>query len=367
MAAYQRWGTADDILVMLTLVDPTQLGATGKIPEVAIRRIRALPAGPNLDGWYWNGTTFVPTPTWIIMAEVDAVQNPGLYQYLFEQSLVASSWLYYIYFRHLSEPIGFDAELHAVTDELFIPSASPVVPVSPTDTVMGRLAAMEDPSTAVPQAISDAAWDEPLMAHAIPGSTGEALGKWTFGWAGARQIDITVQTAGAVAIPNAQVDVYNYNNTVFLGRKYTDSNGEVSLALDDGSYNIRMVCAGYAFTVPEVLLVTADAAVAYIGTSVINIVPPPDPSLCAVYGVVRTSTGQPLVGACVCTWAKTPQAVAGAQQGNPINSTQTDTNGFFQINLERGLVVRFQIENTDVDWERTVPNAVQQDITTWKA
>jgi len=366
-AAYQRWGTADDLVLLLTLVDPTQLGAVGKSPEVAIRRSRAFPAGPALDGWFWNGLTFVPTPTWLPLVEVDAVNQPGVYQYVFGQSAIGSSSVYHVYFRHLADPIGFDNELHVVTDELYLPSASPVVPVSPTDTVIGRLAAMEDPTTAVPLAMADAVWDELLAAHAIPGSTGEALSRWTYGWAGARQIDLTVQTVGALAIPNAQVDVYDYANTVFLCRKYTDQNGDATFALDDGIYNLRIVAAGYAFTVPEPLIVTSDAAVTVQGTSVINILPPPDPTLCTIYGVIRNAGGQPVAGACVHLFAKTPQAVAGSQQATEIVGTTTDNNGFFQLFAQRGAIVRFTIDGTDVDWYRTVPQATQQDITTWAA
>lgn len=365
MSGYYRWGSADDVLLTLALVSPTQLGAIGKIPEVAIRRARALPAGPDLDGWYWTGSAFSATPAWLPMIEVDSAQNPGLYQYLFAQSGITASTLYYVYFRHLSDPVGFDIETHVVTDEIFIPSASPVVPVSPSDTVMGRLAAMEDPDTAVPQAITDAVWNDPLLAHSIPGSTGDALAHWAFGQVGSRQIDVTVQTPGSVPIQGAQVDVYDYSNTHFLTRKYADVNGHVAFALDDGTYNVRLFATSYAFTVPIALVVAADAAVTYLGTPLVIITPPSAPDLCRIYGVIRDAAGRAMAGTCITAWAVIPQVVAGVQDADQIASGVADANGFFEFELVRNTQVRIKCSPIGLDVSRTVPNLPAQDLTTW--
>jgi len=367
-SSYYRWSTDSAIPLFLQLTTPAQAGATGLSPEVAIRRARLLD-GTVLDGWYWDGAGFSATPQWHTLAEYDAVNAPGLYVYDWEQNLVGASQIYLVYYRHTVAPIGFAIEEHVVSDELFIPSSSPAVPVIPGDTVMGRLAAMEDPLGDVAQANADAVWDEALGAHLLPGSTGEALAQLAAGQVGARQIDITVEDGGSNPIQGATVDVFDITNTVHLFRTYTDTLGQVSVALDDGTYNVRLFASGYAFTVPEVLTVTADAAVTYAGTALGTIIPPTNPDHCIIYGAVDNAAGTPIPGACVEAFADTPQVVAGFQKSERVASTLTDVDGNFQLELVQLTEVRFVI--TDPDGEtvleilRTVPAQPTQDLASW--
>jgi len=361
---YCRWADTDQIPLLLQLADPsTGLGLTGKTPEVSIRRHRASKGGAALDDFYWDGAGgFTATPTWLPLTEYDAINNPGLYLYLFKQP--GAMTIYLMRFRHTSAPEGFFDEQHLVSDEIQIPASSPVVPVVPGDTVMGRLAAMEDPTGAVALANADAVWDEPLADHLAVGSTGEALSKCSVLMAGSRQIDVTVEDGGGVAIQGAQIDVRRADNS-FLGRVFTDVNGEVSINLDDGPYLLYIFAAGFTFTVPENLLVAGDAAVTYTGSSLIVITPPSAPDLCVIFGTVRDAAGQVVAGACVEAFAITPQVVGTVQKGSRIANTVTDANGQFQMELVRLTNVRFAIEGTDVDFERVVPDAASQDLTTW--
>jgi hypothetical protein len=361
-----RHGRYSDVTVFLQLTDPLSLDpVTGATPEVQIRRHRNSQTGAALDNWYWNGTTFVATPIWLSMAELDAVNSPGLYTYFLEQSLVGANMVCLAYFRHTADPEGFDVEEHIFTDEVTIWTGTPVVPVVPGDTVMGRLAAMENPSGAVAQANADASWDEPLAGHMTPGTTGYALAQCTAGLAGAHQIDVTIEDTGANAIQGAQVDVYDAANTQFLARFHTDINGETALALDAGTYNLRIWATGYGFAVPEVLVVTGDASVTYQGTSGIVITPPSAPDLCVIYGYVNDGGGQPIGGACVSAVPTLPQAFGDSQAGDRAIHTATREDGYFEIELVRTTEVRFTIENTDFDEVKTVPDAASQLFTTW--
>jgi hypothetical protein len=362
--SYYRWATPDDLTLFVQLVSPTGQGVPGMTPEVAIRRIRATHGGP-LDGYFWNGATFQNTPVWLPMSELDAANCPGLYTYLFGQSAIGAETVYLVYYRHTVAPVGFAVEEHLVTNELFIPQGSPVVPVLPGDTVMGRLVAMEDPTKPVALANADAVWDEMLAQHLNPGSTGEALARLAAGLVGAWQIEINVQDTTPAPIQGVRIDIFDNTNTNFLGRVYTDLNGKVNVALDTGAYALRMFKSGYSFTVPEVLTVTADGSVTYTGTSLIIIVPPSDPNLCAIYGTVRNAAGKPVPNARVTVYASTPQIVQGTQQHIEIACTLTDGNGFFRVELERLAKVNFAIEDTGLDVERTVPDAPTQDLATW--
>lgn len=365
MSVYHH-GKASDALIFLQLSDPsTRLPVTGASPEVQIRRLYDSQTGVALDNWYWNGAAFTATPAWLSMVELDAVNTPGAYLYQFEQSLVEANMVCLVYVRNSGAPQGFAVEEHIFTDEIRIWAGTPAVPVVPGDTVMGRLAAMELASGAVAQANADAVWDEQLSGHTTPGSAGAALQGCAYGGTGARQIDVTVEDTLSVPIQGAQVDVYDAGNTDFLGRFHTDINGQLGLALDDGTYNLRIWATGYAFTVPEVLVVTADAAVTYQGTSGIVITPPSAPDLCVIYGYVNDAGGQPIAAACVSAVPELPQAVGSAQTGERSIHVQTREDGYFEIELVRTSVVRFRIEGTEVDVTKTVPDAASQEFTTW--
>lgn len=367
--SYYRWGLASDAPLFLQLISPTGLGSTGKSPSVLIRRHRTT-AGVLLDGNYYDGAggfTAIPTP--LAMSEFDAVNNPGLYLYQFAQSAVAVDTIYLVYYLHSVSPIGFAIEEHIFSNEISIPSSSPVVPVIPGDTVMGRLADMEDSSGPVAQANADAVWDELLSGHTIPGSTGEALAACVAGQVGARQIDIQVEDTSAVPIQGAQVDIYDITNTNFLARVFTNINGDVSVALDDGGYNFRVFASGFSFTVPIPITVTADVLeptpFVITGTPGFVITPPSAPDLCVIFGTLRDAAGKAIAGACIEVFATTPQVVSGVQKGDRIATTTTDVNGFFEIELVRNTIVNFKVEAADIDIERTVPDQASQDLTTW--
>jgi hypothetical protein len=364
MSVY-RHGKNGDAVLFLQLADPTTLDpVTGASPEVQIRRHRHSQTGALLDGWYWNGTNFTFTPTWLPMAEFDAVNTPGLYLYFFEQSLVSANQICLAYVRNTVNPEGFDVEEHIFTDEVTIYQGTPVVPISPTDTVMGKLAGMEVPTGPVALANADAVWDEPLSEHTTPGTTGAALNACAGGM-GAYQIDLSVvDSATSDPIPGAQIDVFRPDDS-FLMRVWVDVNGERSIGLDTGSYNLIIFASGYNFTTPTVLAVTANAPFEIQGTSVIP--PPAGPDYCVIYGTVRNAAGDPIVNACVEAYSIVPQVVDGVQHSEQIASENTDVNGQFTMPLLRDTVVRFIIETTGVDEIRTVPDADTQDIATWTA
>lgn len=233
---YYRHGKTDDVFLALQVIDPaTGEGVAGATPEVAIRRARASQGGGPLDNWFWDGVGFSGTPTWLPMVEIDGANTPGLYTYLFEQSLVAGNIIYLVYFRNATPPVGFAVEQHIVTDELFIPIGAGVVPVIPGDTVMGRLAAMEIPTGAVAQANADAAWDEILAGHLTPGSTGAALAACAAGETGAREITVYLDDQHGAPIVGAQVDLFDAADLVFIGRQHTAVDGTCTFAIDDGT------------------------------------------------------------------------------------------------------------------------------------
>lgn len=135
---YIRWPTTADIPLVLSLVEPSGSGAVGKHPQVSIRRYQETHGVP-LDNYYWNGVSFVPGPFWHDLIEIDSANSPGMYSYLFEQTKVGLEIIYVVYYRHEVSPVGFAAETHVITNEVYIPHAQPDPIIIGSDTVMGQL------------------------------------------------------------------------------------------------------------------------------------------------------------------------------------------------------------------------------------
>lgn len=114
--SYIQWSTAHDIPLLLSLVDGDGVGVAGLSPQVGIRRARTL-AGVALDNFWWNGTVFIAGPNWITMTAVDATNQPGVYQYLFAQTLVGLEQSYMVHYRSAVTVVGYDIEMHAVSKD----------------------------------------------------------------------------------------------------------------------------------------------------------------------------------------------------------------------------------------------------------
>lgn len=231
------------------------------------------------------------------------------------------------------------------------------------DTVVSLLTDMESATGDVALANAEAVWDTILAPFTTAGSAGKTLASCCQVFAGARQIEITIEDTGGAPIQGAQIDLYDATNTNFLTRVWTDIAGEVTLALDDGSYNLRIWATGYSFTVPEPLVVTADASVTYQGTTGPTF--PSSPDLCVIYGYVVDGGGAPIGGACVTAEPTTPQAPGGSQTVEYPIHVLTRQDGYFEMELLRNMEVRFAIEDTGYDEIKTVPDAASQFLGTW--
>jgi hypothetical protein len=115
--SYFEWDTNSDVPLFLELVNAAGAGVTGATPVVAIKRIKQV-SGSYLDGYYWNSASFVATPTFLTMSQVDSTNNPGLYTYCFSQSLVRAENIYNVYFKNDGVPVGFNTETHYFVNEI---------------------------------------------------------------------------------------------------------------------------------------------------------------------------------------------------------------------------------------------------------
>lgn len=213
--------------------------------------------------------------------------------------------------------------------------------------------------------VAAAVWDAALASHDTAGTFGGAINTCCATSAGASQVTVNIQDLASVPVQGAQVDIYDSTNTTFLTRHFTDINGQVTIAIDDGTYAVRIWASGYAFTVPETLVVSGDGSATFQGQSFLSPSAPSGPDKCVIFGQVLDAGGSPVVGAEVDANGVTPQAGGGYIIGPQIASTITDASGYFELELLREIEVNFVIEDADVNIIRTVPDAPSQWFTTW--
>lgn len=184
---------------------------------------------------------------------------------------------------------------------------------------------------------------------------------------GARQVTIHVEDTSAAPLQGVQIDVFDNAATPnFITRLFTDVFGDVTIGMDDGTYQLRLFKSLHTFTVPEFLVVTANQTSTFVGTPV-PIPTPATPDHCAIFGRLQNAGGQDLVGVCVQAFAVVdpPQVVDGIQLGEPVAETTTNQDGNFVLQLLRNSVVRFVNEESNLNIIRTVPDLPNQDLTTW--
>jgi hypothetical protein len=122
----------------------------------------------------------------------------------------------------------------------------------------------------------------------------------------------------------------------------TDSDGVVTLAINDGDYIVRATAPRFTADEAEAeLTVDGDTAVTYEGT-LLAAPAASDPALCAVWGNVLDATGAPIADADIGFYADTPQGVSSNLMLAKRQSATTDELGYFEVELVRGarVVVR---------------------------
>lgn len=109
------------------------------------------------------------------------------------------------------------------------------------------------------------------------------------GAGGSSTVTITIQDQDTNPVPNTSVQIWNTGDTVLISYATTDSNGQVVLSADDGSYIVKIVKAGYTFS-QESLTVSGNTTQTYSGSTT-TIPATSDPTLCRVYEYIRNQDG----------------------------------------------------------------------------
>lgn len=213
--------------------------------------------------------------------------------------------------------------------------------------------------------VADAVWDEAIADHLTAGTTGSALNTASPS-TGSSMVTITVQTGSLVPVPGVSVSIFDATNTALQITGATDPSGKLTVALDDATYKVRLVKAGYTFTAPETMVVSGTTTDTFTATAWA----PSAPSavdLCVVYGWIANGSGVALPDVRLRARVVTPDDQAGLQLTDAIISATTSALGYFEMELVRGATVRLHCAEAGIDYDRVVPNAESQDISDWDA
>jgi hypothetical protein len=170
---------------------------------------------------------------------------------------------------------------------------------------------------------------------------------------GSNAVAINVK-ASAANVVDCYVEVWDSAGTSFISRTTTNSSGNVSFDLDNGTYTIKMHKAGYYFA-NQTLTVDGVESVAYTGT-IITPTAPTDPTLCKVYGYYFDPSGNTFPA--IKSMVKMSVAYEAADNNyyvESINGTYNTTTGELSFSIVQGADAILDIPFLNIKKRFTVP------------
>jgi len=181
----------------------------------------------------------------------------------------------------------------------------------------------------------------------------------TTGHTGLRELTIQLyETATTTPIADATITVMNATDDLALAILVTNTLGQAVFAVDDGTYKLRIRKAGVTFTVPETMVVTADATDPNYGTPIST--NPPSLGTCRVYDYLFQQDGvTPVPANKVHSWAMILEQPTGADAtsfAGKVAGTYSVATGLIYWDIVYGAYVQFSIEAfTSINERHTIP------------
>lgn len=179
------------------------------------------------------------------------------------------------------------------------------------------------------------------------------------GITGANQVTLTIEKLDTTPIPGVDVQIFNADQSVLLDRAKTDASGQVVLALDDGSYKVRLNKLQVSFTVPEDLTVSGTTEQDYNG-DVLTISTPAESDVCRVFDYAYNQAGNNQLTelAAYATITALPHnANSKLHSGDKIKATYDPSTGQFYWDIVQGAVVQFKSDLLGISYQKTVPSS----------
>ena len=175
---------------------------------------------------------------------------------------------------------------------------------------------------------------------------------------GANQVDLTIEEVDTTPIPDVKISIMNSDSTVLLATGMSDSNGEASFALDDGTYKVLLSRIGWTFTVPETLVVDESPETdTYNGTEV-SMGSPPSADICRIGEFCVDQIGVPLssVTSYAAITDKPFDDGSGAYETEKIVGTYSAVTGLVYWDIVKGATVLVEIKEIGIHKKYTVPD-----------
>ena len=215
--------------------------------------------------------------------------------------------------------------------------------LSAQSTILAHLTDMKGPTWAVTDSL-EAIRDRGDVAWLTGG-----------GLAGANAVVLTIHDGSGNNIVQAAVEVYDSAGTTFYEKKYSNSSGQASYQMDDGTYIIKVHKAGYSFT-NTTLIVSGATAQTITGTAVV-ITPPADPDLCRVAIYLKYADGSiPVEVENWITITRLPEIDDNVSlSATPIEGTYSATTGLLYWDIIQGATIKVFVKDFGIQKQITVP------------
>ncbi len=318
-------------------------GVTGQTPSIIINK--------TSDNTYFTGSGFSGTVVQLPMTEVDSVNQPGLYTYTFDQSIDNTEQNYNLYFSNTGTYAGntVDSILYSNTgaqllNALIVAQAvASKILVNPSILIDSSNIAQQDTLLEVKALVEDIDNNMALQSTllAFQSATAISLANITSllsTISGSNQVTIHVEDQNSDPIPDVLITFKNTTSQITLAAGRTDSNGDLTLGLPSGTFNLLFFKAFVSFpTMPYPITVTTNEtftieAVTFAPTA-------PSPNTCAAYAYIIDASGQPIQDVMVRAKLVTnyPYSAGSSTLGTKdYIQAFSDASGFVQLNLIRG-------------------------------
>ncbi|VVB51791.1 Uncharacterised protein [uncultured archaeon] len=333
----------------LLIIDATG-GVIGQSPVVLVQR--------KSDLAYWNGTNgFTATPTPVALAEVDAVNQPGLYRVSFNSQggdTATNTYIAYytnpnpsfpgnavdeILFSDIEANVNTLAIAQAVASKILV---NPAIPIDSSDIASQTLLVEVDGH--VENIEANMATQSSLDAYMVTiNAKLDSILAAVQPAVGSSMVTFNILDGSSLPIPDVFVTIKNSTGAITVAVGRTDTNGQFVVGLPGTflipeTFQVLFYKPFYTFgTQPYTLVVTGNQTVNITGASfqpVSNI-----PSVCTCYCYMVDATGVPVVGEIlraklVSNFPFTPGTGMLATKEDIV--AKTDVSGFVSLNLIQG-------------------------------
>lgn len=354
------------------LITANGTGIIGQTPGLILQRLS--------DGAFWDGVnSFSLSEVLVPMVEIDPVNRPGLYTKTFDDTIDNEENTMTVYYKNIGVYAG------AASDELvFSFINSQVNPIAIAQAVQAQIytnpqgkinpddvasqTTLSNVLNVVDNISNVMALESTLLSYGdtIINDLNTIIGIIQ-PISGSNQVTFNVLDQNSNPVPSVQLTLKNTTSQITLAVAITDINGQVTLGLPSGTYNILPFRPFYSFgTLPIQIIVTTNQTF----TINANSFQPTGPTanLCSLFSYILDATGQPVPGVNVRMKVITNYPFSGGSSSlltKDWAQAESDGTGFWSLNAVIGSTIEISIPDLYISIsEFIVPNQPSLDIST---